>query len=252
MRRFPAFRVPDHYAGVFQPDGGFLDVEPSVQAMAALAQSAGAEVRTEDMVRAVKANSAGVRIETNRGAIEAGTVIVAAGAWAAKLLPELASKLRVTRQVQAWFEPNDAAPFAPGRFPVFLIESRHGVHYGFPPHGGSGLKIAKHHHADETADPDTVSREISTADEALIRTAFEHMPAADGRMIAAKTCLYTVTPDHDFIIDRLPGAANVIVASACSGHGFKFAPVLGEVLGDLAAGGATRHDVSRFRLARFA
>ena len=78
------------------------------------------------------------------------------------------------------------------------------------------------------------------------------VPAANGRMIAAKTCLYTVTPDHHFIVDRMPGAANVIVASACSGHGFKFAPVLGDVLADLAIDGATRHDISRFRLARFA
>ena len=136
----------------------------------------------------------------------------------------------------------------PGRFPVFLLESRHGVHYGFPPHGGAGVKIAKHHHADETVDPDTVDRAISATDEALIRAALaDHIPAANGRMIAAKTCLYTVTPDHDFIIDPLPGAANVIVASPCSGHGFKFAPVIGEILGDLATDGATRHDISRFQ-----
>jgi sarcosine oxidase len=252
MRRFPAFQIPEHYVGVFQPDGGFLDVEPSVQAMVALAQAAGAKVRTNEIVRSVTPSGAGVRIETDRGTIEAGTVIVAAGAWVTKLLPELAAKLRITRQVQAWFQPDEAAPFAPGRVPVFLIESQHGVHYGFPPHGGSGVKIAKHHHADETVDPENVDREISKTDEALIRAVFEHIPAADGRMITAKTCLYTVTPDHDFVVDRLPNAPNIIVASACSGHGFKFAPVLGEALCDLAAHSAPRHDISRFRLARLA
>ena len=251
MRRFPAFRIPQDYAGVFQPDGGFLDVEPSIAAMLALAKAAGGEVRTNAMVRAVTPHASGVRIETEGGSIDAGVAIVAAGPWVGKLLPDLPVKLRVTRQVQAWFQAEDAAPFAPGRFPVFLLESRHGVHYGFPPYSGSGVKIAKHHHADETVDPDTVERQVSAADEALIRGALaEHMPAANGRMLAAKTCLYTVTGDHDFIIDRLPGAANVIVASPCSGHGFKFAPVIGEILAGLAIDGRTPHDISRFRLER--
>ncbi len=134
---------------------------------------------------------------------------------------------------------------------MFLLESRHGVHYGFPQTGTSGVKIAKHHHADEAVDPDTVKRDISPADEAMIRSGIaEHIPAANGRMLAAKTCLYTVTPDHDFIVDRLPGANNVIVASPCSGHGFKFAPVLGEVLAGLALDGRSPHDVSRFRFGR--
>jgi sarcosine oxidase len=254
MRRFPAFRIPDHYAGVVQPDGGFLVVEPSIAAMIALAKRAGAEVRTGEMVRAIKSAAAhGVRIETDRGTIEARTAIVAAGAWVSKLLPGMPVKLRVTRQVQAWFQPNDAAAFKTGRFPVFLLESRHGVHYGFPPHDGSPVKVAKHHASDQAIDPDTVDRAISATDETLIRAAIaEHIPAANGRMTGAKTCLYTVTPDHDFIIDRLPGAPNVIVASPCSGHGFKFAPVLGEVLGALTTEGSTRHDISRFRLERFA
>ena len=93
---------------------------------------------------------------------------------------------------------------------------------------------------------------MSAADEALIRAALaDHIPAANGPLAAAKTCLYTMTPDHDFLIDRLPGAPNIIVASPCSGHGFKFAPVIGEILADLATEGGTRHDISRFQLARF-
>jgi sarcosine oxidase len=252
MRRFPAFRIPEHFVGVVQPDGGFLDVEPSIAAMLALAKPAGAEIRTGETVRSITPSDGGVRIETDRGAIDAKTAIVAAGPWLTKLLPDLPVTPRVTRQVQAWFQAEDAAPFAPGRFPVFLLESRHGVHYGFPPHGGSGVKIAKHHHADEAVDPDAVERTVSEADEALIRAALaEHIPAANGRLLAAKTCLYTVTPDHDFIIDRLPGNPNVIVASPCSGHGFKFAPVIGEILGELALDGGTRHDISRFGLDRF-
>jgi sarcosine oxidase len=138
------------------------------------------------------------------------------------------------------------------KFPVFLFESRHGIHYGFPIEGSSGLKIAKHHHLDETVDAETFDRKISGRDEATI-LAFrdDYLPAADGPLTAAKTCLYTMTPDGDFIVDRLPDAPQVIVASACSGHGFKFAPVIGEIVADLATFGATHRDISRFRLSRF-
>jgi sarcosine oxidase len=253
MRRFPAFRIPNDYVGVVQPDGGFVAVEPSIEAMVALAKSAGAEVRTNTIVRALEPRAGGVRIATDADVIEAETAIVAAGAWVKTLLPTLPVDLRVTRQVQGWFEPVESSPFAAGRFPVFLLESPHGVHYGFPPHQGEGVKVAKHHASDTHVDPDTADRHVSAADEAAIRAALaDHIPAANGRLIAATTCLYTVTPDHDFIIDRVSGADNIIVASPCSGHGFKFAPVIGEVLADLACEGRTRHDISRFRLARFA
>ena len=253
MRRFSAFRIPSDFIGVVQPDGGYLSVEPAIEAQLALAKAAGAQVRTNERVRAMTPQAGGVRVETDASAIEAATVIVAAGSWVTKLLPDLPVRLRVTRQVQAWFQPLDEPVFAPGRFPVFLLESRHGVHYGFPPHGASGVKVAKHHHADETVDPDTVDRAVSAIDEALIRGALaDHIPAANGPLMTAKTCLYTVTPDGDFILDRLPGVRNIIVVSPCSGHGFKFAPVVGEILGQLAIEGNTRHDISRFRLSRFA
>jgi sarcosine oxidase len=142
--------------------------------------------------------------------------------------------------------------FTPGRFPVFLIESRHGIHYGFPPNADGWVKVAKHYHADETVEPESYDRTVSAADEALIRAALaDHIPAANGERRDGQTCLYTQTPDGDFLIDRLPGAPQVIVASPCSGHGFKFAPAIGEILADLATTGATRHDIARFSLARF-
>jgi sarcosine oxidase len=251
MRRFPAFRIPDHHVGVLQPDGGFLKAEPVIEAHIALAQTAGAELRCHTVVERIEPAASGVRIVTSRGVVDTGTAIVTAGAWTTSLLPGLPVPLRVTRQVVAWFEPREPALFAPGRFPVFLLESRHGIHYGFPLQA-AGLKIAKHFHADQTVDPDGYDRAITADDEALIRACLaEHMPAADGPVRAATTCLYTMTPDGDFVIDRLPGCPNVIVASPCSGHGFKFAGVIGEALADLAITGATRHDLSRFELARF-
>jgi sarcosine oxidase len=251
MRRFPAFHIPSDHVGVLQPDGGFLEAEPAVEAHIALAQAAGADLYSQTAVERIDPAASGVRITTSRGVVDAAAAIVTAGAWTKSLLPGLPAPLRVTRQVVAWFEPRQPELFAPGRFPVFLLESRHGIHYGFPLQA-AGLKIAKHFHADETVDPDRYDRAITADDEALIRAAMaEHMPAADGALRAASTCLYTMTPDGDFVVDRLPDHPNVIVASPCSGHGFKFAGVIGEALADLATSGATRHDLSRFQLARF-
>jgi sarcosine oxidase len=251
MQRFPAFRLPPDHVAVLQPDGGFLEAERSIEASLALATAAGAEIRSGVTVRALEPHTGSVRVVTDRGTIEGETVIVAAGPWTKSVLADLAAPLRVTREVMGWFEPADAAQIAAG-LPVFILESRHGMHYGIPPHAGAGIKVAKHHHRDETVDPEHYDRTVSAADEALIRAAVaDHVPAANGRLAAARTCLYTMTPDGDFLIDRLPCAANVIVASPCSGHGFKFAPVIGEVLADLATAGATRHDIARFRLDRF-
>jgi sarcosine oxidase len=251
MRRYPAFQLPRHYVGVVQADGGFLEAEASVQAFIALAQRRGAEVRFGEPVHAVEAANDHVRIATASGTIEAGAAVVAAGPWTTSLLAHASLPLRVTRQVLGWFAPEEPALFATGRFPVFLIESRHGIHYGFPSHG-AGVKVAKHHHDDEAVDPDLHDRGVSASDETLIRAAIaDHLPAANGPLVDAKTCLYTVAPDGDFIIDRLPGAASIIVASPCSGHGFKFAPVIGETVADLATGSTPQCDISRFRIDRF-
>jgi len=237
MRRFPAFRVPAGCVGVFQPEGGFLRAEQAIHAQLALARDAGAQLRLGE----------------NVVAIDAGCAIVAAGPWVKSVLPGLPAPIRVTRQVLGWFAPHDRALFAPGRFPVFLLQNQDGVFYGFPDDGESGVKVAKHHHADESVDPDRCSRDVTAADEAMIRAVLAaHLPAADGGRLAAVTCLYTMTPDGDFIIDRLPGHDAIIVASPCSGHGFKFAPVIGEILADLALAGSTSHDISRFALGRFA
>ena len=252
MQRFPAFRIPSDYVGVFQPDGGFVAAEATVEALVALARAAEAEIRTGVCVLSVTPNGQGVRIRTSGGDIEARTAIVTAGAWLKELVPDLPVPVRATREVMAWFKPRDPAPFAPGRFPVFILESRHGMHYGFPISPSGTVKIAKHHHRDETVYPDDPRRPVSDIDEALIRPALEsHIPAANGPLAATKTCLYTVTPDRDFILDCHPGAPNIIIASPCSGHGFKFAPVIGEILADLATAGITEHDISRFELARF-
>lgn len=253
MRRFPAFRVPDDFIGVFQADGGFVRAEPAVAAFQALARQAGAELRMQERVLSVEQNGESVRVRTDRGEIVAGWAIVAAGPWLASLMPQLSVPIRVTRQVLAWFEPvrHARADFATERFPVFLLQNRQGVFYGFPA-DTDGMKVAKHHHLDEAVDPEDCDRTVSAADEAIIRTMLKaHLPNADGPLLATRTCLYTMAPDGDFILDRMPGSPRIIIASPCSGHGFKFAPVIGEIIADLAVTGSTKHDISRFSLTRF-
>jgi sarcosine oxidase len=249
MRRYPAFHLPPDFIGVVQPDGGFVLAEPAVQAHQRLARQAGAELRFAETVQHIEASAGGVRITTDHAVVDADSAIIAAGAWTKKLVPDLAM-LRATRQVMAWFTPQDAACFAPGRFPVFMLESRLGIHYGFPL-DATGLKISKHFHQDETVDPDNYSRTVTPEDQSLIRSGLAYLPAANGPLRSAQTCLYTMTPDGDFIVDRLRSASNILVASPCSGHGFKFAPVIGEMLADLATTGTTAHDISRFSLRRF-
>lgn len=253
MKRFPAFRLPDDFVAVFQPDGGFVRAEPTVSALQTLALRSGAELRTQERVLAVEPHRDGVRVTTQRGEVIAGCAVVAMGPWLKSLLPQLPVPIRVTRQVLGWFEPGAhvRAQFAAERFPVFLLRNRDGLFYGFPA-DTDGVKVAKHHHVDEAVDPDDYDCIVSAADEALIRNVLKtHVPDADGRLRAARTCLYTMTPDGDFILDRLPGCQQIIVAAPCSGHGFKFAPVIGEILADLAATGRTDHDISRFSLKRF-
>jgi sarcosine oxidase len=250
-RRFPAFRVPPEFVAVLQPDGGFLMAEAAIHMFVGLAKAAGAQIRLGETVREVKSRAGSVRLETNRGLIDTGSVVIAAGAWAPSLLPAL-PVLRATRQVLAWFAPIDRDLFTRDRFPVFLLESPRGMHYGFPVIGNSGLKIAKHHHLDETVDPDDHNRVISSEDEAAIRDAIaDYLPAANGPLLSTKTCLYTMSPDGDFIVDQMPGEPQIVVASPCSGHGFKFAPVLGAAIADLVTAGTTSYDISRFRVNRF-
>jgi sarcosine oxidase len=249
MRRFPAFRLPADHVAVLQDEGGYLAAETAMQAHLDLACAAGAQLRTLETVLTIAPHGSGVRITTDRATIEAGAAVVSAGPWTKKLLPDLPVPLRVTRQVMAWFAPRTPMQFS--HFPVFLLESRHGIHYGFPLLE-NGMKVAKHYHRDETVQPDACNRTVSRDDEAVIRDALaEHLPDGNGALLAAKTCLYTMTPDGDFVIDRLPDCPNIWIASACSGHGFKFAGVVGEILADLATTGTTAHDISRFRLNRF-
>ena len=259
-RRFPAFALPDDWEGVFQPDAGVLAADHAMRLHVEGARAAGAEVCLGAKVRAIEPFGAAVRLTLADGTtLEAGAIIVAAGAWIGELVPELKPNLSLSRQAVIWFSPRQPALTTPERFPVFLLDADADpatgapadVLYGFPDFAGTGVKAASHLLGWTLAEADDARQDAGEADAARIRQALERLiPAAAGPVRQLKTCLYTSTPDADFIIDRHPDDPRIVLASACSGHGFKFASVLGEILADLATTGTTRRDISRFALAR--
>ena len=251
-RRFPAWRIDDEAAAVLQPDGGFLRPEACILAHAAVATDAGADLHQGEAVLEWETTSGGVRVRTTAGTYEAAQLVLAAGAWMGRLLPDLAHLMQPERQVLGWFEVADHPSFTPARFPVFVHDAAEGRFYGFPEFETPGLKIGRYHHRFETARPDALDSVCHPADEAVLRAAVtRYFPGADGPLLRSAACMFTNTPDEHFIIDRHPESAAVLVVSPCSGHGFKFCSVVGEIVADLITRNATDHDISAFRLARF-
>jgi len=218
----------------------------------AAAKSLGARVRTETEVVSVEPAADGVRLKLGNGTvIEAGAAVVSAGAWIGELFPLLAPHLTLTRQVLAWFAPARPALVTPERFPVFLLESEDEIVYGFPDLAGTGVKVASHLPGRVLNRAGDAAQDGDVADVAPVSAMVSrYIPAAAGPVRQLKTCIYTHSPDEDFILDRHALYPQIVLASPCSGHGFKFASVIGEILADLATIGETPHDISRFRLDR--
>jgi sarcosine oxidase len=246
--RFPAYAVPDGHVAIFEPRAGFLAPEAAVEATLALAADAGADLRFDEPVLELDGDT----LRTERGTYVAERIVVSAGPWLPELVPELAPLFRVARQPLLWLEPQEPELFRPERFPIFVWEWKPGwAFYGFPD-VGEGFKVAVHHHGEQTT-PESADRELRPADEEVIRELVRRFfPAGDGALRSAAVCLYTNTPDEHFVLDLLPRDERVIVASPCSGHGFKFAPAIGELLADLATGDRPRFDLAPFSLGRLA
>jgi sarcosine oxidase len=251
--RFPGYRLPDETMAVFQPEGGFVLSERSIVAHVLGAIATGGEVHAREQVTSWEPTpGSGVRVVTDRAVYEAQRLVITAGAWAGVMVPQLSGLATPERQVLGWFQPLRADLFAVGRFPVFNLAVEEGRYYGFPVFGVPGFKLGRYHHLEEKTTPETVNREITREDEKVLRTVVSrYFPDADGPTMALKTCMFTNSPDEHFLIDTLPDHPQVQVAAGFSGHGFKFASVIGEILADLASRGATAHDISMFRLARF-
>jgi sarcosine oxidase len=249
--RFPAYRLPTETMAVFQPDGGFLIPELCVSYHVILAQARGAEVHARERVQGWEPGTSGVTVTTDRARYEADRLIISTGPWIAESVPALKGKACPERQVLAWLQPRVPALFQPAAFPVFNLAVPEGRYYGFPVFGIPGFKFGRYHHRNEQTDPDEADRVCHPEDERILREfAEQYFPDGAGSTLSLHTCLFTNTLDEHFVIDLLPGHPQVVVASPCSGHGFKFASVIGEILADLAESGVSRGNISLFRIGR--
>lgn len=254
-RRYPAYAgFDDRTRVVWQPDGGFLLPERTIQAHLDGAAAQGAELRFHEAVTAWEPiGTDGVLVTTAGGTYAADRLVVCAGPWIGRIVPSLAAVAAPERQVLAWLTPRRPELFEPERFPVFLVDVPEGSYYGFPTYDGHGFKFGWYHHFREPIDPDEPDRSTTARDEAALRGFAErYFPAGAGPTEMLKACIFTNSPDEHFTIGGLLDAAQVSVAAACSGHGYKFASVVGEIMADLAIEGRTAHDIGLFALDRFA
>jgi sarcosine oxidase len=247
-RRYPVFDVDPDWIGVLDAQAGWLAPERSVETHLRLAERQGATLRFAEPIEHWERDGDGVRVTSARGSYRARRLVIAAGSWLPRLLPQLARHLWVERNVLFWFEPKGQLD-AFARLPVYIVEDTDRLYYGFPYDPANGLKMAGLHFGDRV-DPDTVDREPSTRDEQRVRAWLRRrMPLADGERRRAQVCMYTNSPDGHFIIDR---DGPVVYASACSGHGFKFASAVGEILADLAISGRSSLEIDFLSAARLA
>lgn len=252
-RRFPAFRLKPDETAIYQEDGGILNASACVRANLRLAERSGAEIKTHAPVERIEAGSEPVGVTLMDGTrLQADRLVLAAGPWTSDLLaPHFRLPLTVTRQAYCHFETgNTPERFATGEFPIWIDFGTN--FYGFPqePHA-PGVKVAWHGQG-RAADPDAVDRVVSEEDrEFLRRYVAERFPGLSERVLHEKVCLYTNTPDEDFVVDRLPQDSRVIVMSACSGHGFKFTVLMGRIAAWMATDTPLPWDLSRFHIRRF-
>lgn len=256
--RFPQFNVHNE-VGYYEPSAGFLRPERCIENQLQLAQRFGAHLQTNETVMSFKCNAGNDRItvHTTNGTYEVGKLIVTAGPWLGQLLPDYKSHFKIFRQVLFWFDVKGSIePYQPGNFPVFIWVGGKDIDqlYGFPAIDGAtgGVKVATEQYETVISNPDEMLREVS---EIEIQQMKDHvarfLPGLSGKCLKAKACPYTVTPDSRFIIDVHPTHPNMIIASPCSGHGFKHSAAVGEILSQMVLDGKSKMNIDSFTLGRF-
>jgi sarcosine oxidase len=251
--RWPGLRAGKNLVGVFEPNAGYLRVEDCVRAHVDAAVSAGATVVTNTQVVNWAANDQEVRVQTTDGQFAANRLVIAAGAWSGPVLRGIDVPLVVRRQSLFWFAVDAREYDVATGMPVYLYELPGGIFYGFPKIDSLGVKVAKHSTGRVVEDPLLVDRNLDLDDQWQLQNFLSvHMPGVSQRVTNHTVCLYTMSPDEHFIVDRHPDHANVVFAAGLSGHGFKFTPVLGRVLADLAIDGGTDLPIDFLSVKRFA
>jgi sarcosine oxidase len=256
---YPQFRLAEDEQGYFEPGAGFLRPEACVETQIAEATNLGAQVFTSETVLEIRSTGDAVDVRTDKASYAVGKAVLTAGPWIAKLLPpEYAGQFAVYRQTLCWFAlRQNRERYSPEHFPVFIWitgERLQDMLYGFPAIDGleGGLKVATERY-ENTVDPDAVPREVSAESTSAMYSEYiaPRLPDVSSQCLRTATCLYTVTPDAKFVIDYADGAQKVLFASACSGHGFKHSPAVGEALAQRALGLPATLDLSAFRWERF-
>lgn len=239
-KRYPALNPPDDWESCFGPNGGYIEVEPALRAMAAELADAGGTMETGRRVTHWTVDGDGVKVESSAGRFSADKLIVVAGAWNIHVLTPLGLPLEVRRKPVLWFTSERPETITPDALPCWMVDLEQYHVYGLPQVGVPGAKMGVHS-GGETCDPETVDREVHAADvEAEIGPFVQrYMNHMSGEVVQSAVCMYTMTPDDDFILDRHPEHDNVVFGAGFSGHGFKFAPVIGEHLADLALDAST-------------
>ncbi len=250
--RFPGFRVPDDLVGLFEPRAGYLLVERCVMTHVSEARKLGAELHTDETIQEIHAEKSGVEVITDRGRYTADRAIVTAGAWAGELFAELGLPLTVRRKASFWFAPRDTSYQVEAPCPAFLFETPDGVFYGLPQIDETGVKVAEHSGGRTVVDPLNVDREIDAEDLARVEQFVKSCtPQLETPHRKHAVCMYTMTPDEHFIIDRHPHSPQIALAAGLSGHGFKFVGILAKALADLLLDGKTNVPVEFLSLSRF-
>lgn len=257
-QRFPLFHISDDTVALFEKAAGLVFSEEAIRAHLHEAARHGADLRFEEPVLSWSVTpSGGIEVITPRGTHAADQLVLAPGPWAPSILQDLGAPLVVERQVLYWFEPPQGIePFLPDRQPIHIWQHPSGATpYGFPAVDGpgGGVKIAFYRKPrPEACTPETVDRNVRPDDiDDMRRAMHEYLPSLDGRLVKAKTCLYTLTPDLNFVVGTHPDHPQVQVAAGFSGHGYKFCSVIGEILADLVTRGRTAHGTGLFAPARF-
>jgi sarcosine oxidase len=251
-RRFPAFHCGEDFVGVLEAEAGFLYVEDCVRAYADEARLLGADLHAEEPALEWTADANSVTVRTARDTYHAARLVITAGAWASRALSGLGLPLVVLRKVLFWIGTEDDSRFRRDRFPIYMVETPRGFYYGFPVIDRNGAKLGRHDGGDIVADPAKVNRNVALGEDADCREFLQaYLPQISGPLNRSVVCMYTVTPDRHFILDRHPEYPHIAIAAGFSGHGFKFASVVGEIMADLAELGKTELPIKRFRLERF-
>jgi sarcosine oxidase len=248
--RFPMFAPAEGDEGIFEEEAGVLLAEKCVRAQLTLAIAAGADVRTREHAMQVEVSDHGVRVTTDQGVHEAERLVLATGAWMRGGLVPVPMSLVVERQVQLYFEPKTPSLFTPARMPVFLRFGEVDTFYGLPELELRGVKVCQHHGGDVTT-ADALDRDLHADDETKVRAFVKrHLPDADGPLVDARVCMYTNTKDENFMVGVHPASPRVVLMGGFSGHGFKLAPAMGELVAELVTTGRTTLDAALFDPAR--